>query len=172
MKKRYFAAAIGALFIAAALFGQNAADFEYEAGNGKVTITGYRGSKKNVTIPKRINNLPITAIGRGAFEDSQITNVPGSVTEIGEGTFAYNQLTGVAIPNSVTAIGDSAFEGNQLTAVTIPDSVTTIGAGAFWENRLTGVTISNSVTTIGDLAFAHNWTLPHSVDTIKQPALS
>jgi hypothetical protein len=54
------------LFIEASLSAQNAADFVYEARNGEVTITGYTGSAKNVTIPSRINNLPVTAIGEGA----------------------------------------------------------------------------------------------------------
>jgi hypothetical protein len=63
MKKCF--AAVFALLVAAALFGQDAADFEYAADNGEVTITGYTGSAKDVTIPERINKLPVTAIGTG-----------------------------------------------------------------------------------------------------------
>jgi hypothetical protein len=64
-----------ALFIGAGLFDQNTADFEYEARNGAATITGYRGSAKNVTIPDRIYNLPVTAIGDSAFFIKQLTSV-------------------------------------------------------------------------------------------------
>ncbi|MDR1307693.1 MAG: leucine-rich repeat domain-containing protein [Treponema sp.] len=124
MKKRFFAAA-GALFMAATLFSQNAADFEYEAGNGEVTITDYMGSATNVTIPEQINNLPVTVIGDYAFSDNRLTGVtiPHSVTVIGMGAFAYNQLTAVTIPGSVTIIGGGAFADNQLTRVTIPANV-------------------------------------------------
>jgi hypothetical protein len=63
MKKRYFAA-VFALCIGTALSAQNPADFQYTtATNGSAVITGYTGSAKNVTIPDRIDNLPVTAIG-------------------------------------------------------------------------------------------------------------
>jgi hypothetical protein len=80
-----------ALFIGASLFAQNPADFQYTASKRMVTITGYTGSAKNVTIPDRINNLPVTAIGKLAFYK--------------------NQLTSVTIPANVDVAGDS-FPGN------------------------------------------------------------
>jgi hypothetical protein len=177
MKKRFFAAA-GALFMAAALFGQDTADFTYEAGNGEVTITDYTGSATNVTIPGQINNLPVTAIGDYAFRDNYLTGVtiPDSVTAIGEGAFAINQLTGVIIPGSVIVIEAGTFVGNQLTGVTIPDSVTGIGDYAFAGNQLTGVTIPKSVIDIGDSAFAFNQltgvTIPNSVTVIGDEAFA
>ncbi|MDR1148596.1 MAG: leucine-rich repeat domain-containing protein [Spirochaetaceae bacterium] len=125
-----------ALFIGASLSAQDAADFTYEVKNGEVTITGYTGSAKDITIPGQINKLPVTAIGNQAFYDKQ--------------------LTGITIPDSVTSIGAYAFRENQLAGVTIPDSVITIGRGAFSYNQLTGVTISNSVTAIEYEAFATN----------------
>lgn len=60
-------------------------DFQTKVNNVAVTITGYMGSAKNITIPDRIGNLPVTAIRKSAFQQ--------------------NQLTSVTIPNSVTAIG-------------------------------------------------------------------
>jgi hypothetical protein len=141
-----------------ALFGQNAADFTYEVNNGAVTITEYTGSAKNVTIPGRINGLPVTAIGKMAFYQKRLTSVtiPHSVVFIGEQAFAANKLTSVTIPNSVTAIGNAAFAVNQLTSVTIPGSVTAIGNTAFYNNRLTSVTIPGSIASIGWAAFREN----------------
>jgi hypothetical protein len=165
-----------ALFIGAALSAQNAADFQYTVENGAVTITGYTGSAKNVTIPGQIDGLPVTIIGNGAFREKQLTSVtiPNSVISIGQGAFAQNRLTSVTIPNSVTTIGDSAFVVNQLTSVIIPGSVTTIDREVFAQNQLTSITIPNSVAIIGEVAFAQNQltsvTIPNSVATIGKGA--
>jgi NDP-sugar pyrophosphorylase family protein len=90
--------------VGTALFGQNAADFQYTVNNGGVTITGYTGSAKGVTIPGLINNLP--------------------VTEIGDGAFRGKELTSITLPNSVILIGEQAFEDNKLTSVIIGANVT------------------------------------------------
>ena len=144
-----------------------------------ITITDYDAScGKDVVIPKTINDLTVTIIGNGvwnngnlekSFANKNLTSVviPDSVTTIGENAFDSNQLTSVTIPDSVTTIGNSAFDSNQLTSVFIPDSVTTIGDYAFYGNQLTSVTIGNNVTTIGDSAFSTNQltsvTIPNSV---------
>jgi hypothetical protein len=175
MKKSVFGLTVAALVIAVgtSLSAQTAADFQYTASNGKVTITGYTGSAKNVTIPGRIDGLPVTTIGDRAFYTYLLTRVtiPGSVTVIGYGAFAGNDLTSVIIPNSVTAIGEMAFAVNDLTSVTIGNSVATIGRGAFGRNQLTSVTIPNSVTAIGEAAFRTNQltsvTIPASIDVTE-----
>jgi len=147
-------------------------------GNGGVMITEYLSNKKVVNIPLKIQNLPVTLIGKETFSRKQLTKVtiPDSVTEIGVGAFMVNQLTSVTIPNSVTEIRDGAFMMNQLTSVTIPNSVTKIGEGAFMMNQLTSVTIPDSVTTIGRRAFADNRlisvTIPDSVTVIGNGAFA
>ena len=84
------------------------------------------------------------------------TNIPNSVTSIGDGAFeGCSGLTSIEIPNSVTSIGDAAFFGcSGLTSIEIPNSVTSIGNYAFGGcSGLTSVTIPNSVTSIGFDAF-------------------
>jgi hypothetical protein len=154
-------------------------------GTRGIMITNYKGTKKEIRIPPRINNLPILAIGSDAkdladwiasgnlaFSDKQLISItmPNSVTTIGYGAFSNNQLASVTIPNSVTAIGGRAFGYNQLIRVTIPNGVTVIENEAFSGNNLTSVTIPNSVTTIGEEAFAYNSLtsviVPNSVTTI------
>jgi hypothetical protein len=143
------------VFSALALFAQNAGDFKTAVANGRVTITGYTGTAKDVQIPERINGLPVTAIGNRAFAANELKSVtiPNSVTSIGAGAFFENRLSSITIPNSVTSIEQNAFGFNELKSVTLPNSVTTIGPTAFAYNELTSVTIPNSVTTIGERAF-------------------
>ena len=152
--------------------------FQYTETTTAVTIVGYVGTSKNVTIPAQINGKPVTAIGDRAFFEKQLTGVtiPSSVTTIGFAAFSNNQLTSFTIPNNVTSIGDFAFSQNQLTSVNIGNSVVTIGEEAFGQNQLTNVTIPNSVITIGDYAFwtnkLTNVNIGNSVTTIKNNAFA
>jgi len=134
------------------------AQFIYTTTDGTITITGYTGPGGDVTIPDRINGLPVTSIGDHAFDScAHLTTVtiPNSVTSIGDSAFILcTSLTSVTIPSSVTNIGDWAFSSCNLTSVSIPDSVTSIADGAFGYCRsLASVTIPNSVTNIGSAAF-------------------
>ena len=136
-------------------------------GDGK--ITAYTGRGGVVLIPPQIQGMPVVGIGVFAFAVTETrtlpdgrsievpvdggrrvtgVSIPGSVTFIGFGAFAHNQLTSVNIPGSVTSIGADAFGSNQLTSVIIPDSVISIGGAAFQNNRLIHVTISNNLTEI------------------------
>jgi hypothetical protein len=159
--------------------GQNESDFYYEIDNGKIIITGYRGSVKDVVIPEKINNMFVTKIDSFAFERKGLTSVriPNSVTEIKTDAFANNQLTSVIIPNSVTIIKDGAFRDNKLTSLTIGNSVNEIEGGykgAFENNQITSVIIPNSVKKIGRDAFKNNrltsLTIGNSVTHIETDA--
>lgn len=65
--------------------------FTYTTNNNRITITGYIGFDRVVTIPGTINGLPVTDIGYAAFG--------GEV------------LTSLTIPNSVVSISAFAFTG-------------------------------------------------------------
>jgi hypothetical protein len=115
---------------------------------GEIEIANYKGSSRNVVIPSKMGQWPVTSIGSSAFEDNELTSVtiPNSVTSIGSSAFEDSELTSVTIPNSVTYIGSNAFYDNELTSVTIPNSVTSIGGGAFSSNRITSVVIGANVS--------------------------
>ncbi len=86
------------------------------------------------------------------------TIIPNTVTNIGEGVFAYcDELTSISIPDSVREIGKEAFRDClSLTSIYIPNSVTSIGEWAFAGcGELTSATISNSITSINDYTFAY-----------------
>jgi len=129
MKKKVFLAAALFALVAAGAFAQqynSESDFQVTSSGRAITITKYVGTATVVNIPPRIQNLPVTAIGDGAFSGKQLTSVtiPNSVTTIGIGAFRDNRLTSVTIPNSVTAVEGAAFSNNQLTSVTMGANVT------------------------------------------------
>lgn len=79
---------------------------------GNATITGYTGNiPANLTIPAKIEDYTVTAIGYSAFLNCQT-------------------LTDVTISPGVIMIKDSAFENcSNLNTISIPESVTAIGLG-------------------------------------------
>lgn len=121
-------------------------DFTYELQGDSLTITGYTGTKKEVTIPEELmvngQNYAVTAIADEAFSAIKTNNV----------------LTKITLPNSLKTIGARAFIHNELTELTLPDAVTCIGNDAFRYNQIANLTISNSsqLQIIGSTAFAHN----------------
>jgi hypothetical protein len=158
MRLLQFLAALCLLSVIPAKAAQSE-DFTYTATATDVTITGYTGASRVVTIPETINGLSVTSIGQNAFQNKTSlfsVTIPNSVTSIGDfAFFGCSGLTSLTIPNRLTSIADYAFRGcGRLTSVTIPNSVTSIGRQAFYAcTGLTSVTIPNSVTSIGDSAF-------------------
>ncbi len=150
----------------------------YVEVNGGIRIVGLTDKTlKEVSIPEKINGLPVTEIGEYAFKNCiniKAVTIGDSATTIGDYAFdGCTGLTSVTIPNSVTSIGDYAFcNCTGLTSVVIPNGVTEIGDYAFNKcNKLTGVVIPDSVTTIGGYVFQRctelaNVVIPNGVTEI------
>lgn len=158
-----------------------AEDYLYEVSSGTITITGYTGPGGVVSVPSRINGLPVASIGQMAFRDcSTVTRVrlPEGVTTISDWAFwGCTALEDLELPDSLTTIGGYAFQGcvrmgrfavpGQVTAiapgtfgdciglatVSLPDRLVTIGEGAFGGSGLTNITLPDSVYDLGDRAF-------------------
>ena len=107
---------------------------KFVAENGQVTITGYSGTAKTLTIPSSINGNPVTSVAPDAFAGSTLTTLtlPDSIVTIGERAFSGSALTTLRVPAGVTAIPEAAFANcASLTSVTLPDGITVIGKQAF-----------------------------------------
>lgn len=106
-------------------------------------------SNCNAIIETKTNKLHI---------GSCITEIPSSITEIGDDAFyGRRSLTSIEIPNTVTSIGSYAFTNcTGLTSITIPNSVTSIGYNTFYGcTGLTSVMIPCSVKNVGTGAFSY-----------------
>jgi len=134
-----------------------AGDFRYKEDGGSITITGYKGGSKEVTIPGEIDGKPVTRIGTKAFYQSDVTDltIPDSVTTIEDEACGYNELTNVTIGNGVKVIGKQAFMSNVIEKLILGKSVVTIEEEAFYDNRIKTLTIPESVKEIGMQAFLY-----------------
>jgi tetratricopeptide (TPR) repeat protein len=163
-------------------------DFEVAQSGNIITITKYKASTSktitvngnnhtvyfgivNVNIPQRVFGQNLSIIGPEAFKNCGLQSVviPDTVTEIGYGAFANNNLEKVTLGKGLKIIKGGvsqgtvevselgAFEGNKsLTEITIPDTVTEIGARAFKDCGLKKITLGKLVQTIGESAFRNN----------------
>ena len=134
-------------------------DYILNESADEIEIKGYNGESKEVEIPARINEKPVTSIGAGAFSGKEVTSVkiPVGVTSIGEGAFSGTKITSIKIPIGVTSIGKDAFRSSlELTHVEIPESVTSIGSGAFFYCDLSSLEIPPGITIIEEETFREN----------------
>lgn len=163
--------------------------------DGTLILTSYKGSSTVVTIPEKIGNDTVTAIGefalsagnpRATEQHRQIRKkitkitIPDTVKRIGENAFSHcASLEEINLPNGITEIAPNSFMNcHSLKTVTIPDSVTVIGSHAFYRClTLTSVNIPDKVKEIGWAAFCQceklkSIELPESVKFIDKYAFA
>ena len=139
------------------------AGFEYFVTGSTATVTAcVTTCLTTLVIPATLGGYSVTGIGVGAFASNNLTTVsiPNSVTSIGASAFAAEPLiptlTTVTIGNSVTSIGYQSFYNNNIETLTIPASVASIGFEAFAFNALTSVTFLGDAPTDGGDVFRIN----------------
>ena len=159
-----------------------------------LTITAYTGSNGTVTIPSRIEGMPVPGFGDAFAGCTSVTNIiiPNSVGSLWWAPFhscsslmtitaeannaTYSSVDGVLFDNSKTTIVE--YPRGRTESYTIPDTVNNIGSGAFYNcSSLTGITISTNVTSISANAFCGctgltNIVIPNSVTSICANAFS
>jgi hypothetical protein len=148
------------------------AQFTYTTVSGKITITGYTGPGGAVTIPDKINGLPVTSIGDYAFEScTNLTSITigTNVAIIGTGAFAScTSLTNIAVPMSVTSIGAGAFDYcDNLTEITVDPLNLAYSS-------LDGVLFNQSQTTLIECPGGKtgSYTVPTSVTSLAQSSFN
>ena len=185
---------VGSILVCRWVNHRHPRQYLYSSNGNAITILGYGGSGGTVTIPEKINGLPVTSIGdwAGTVECLPKSRLRSMLLNITGGTFHYcTNLTSVVIPNSVTSIGKYAFFlCKSITSITIPVAVTNIGLNAFlYCPRLTaimldtnhpsyssldGVLFNKSQTTLIQFPGGKvgNYTIPSSVTNIGVGAFS
>ena len=142
--------------------------------DGTYTVRGIKDeSIENITIPAEHKGIPITKVGKRAFEDctglTSIT-IPESVTSIGE--FAFTNCTNLSevhisniaswcnidfcniYANPLVHAKHLYLSGEEIINLVIPEGVTSIGNYAFTDcSSVTSVTLPSSLTSIGENAF-------------------
>lgn len=111
--------------------------WKYQRSGSGITITGYDGALAgDVTIPSKIGEYTVTAIGNSAFDGNEkITSVtiPGTVKEIRQYAFrSCKNLKKITLQEGVESIGYYAFAGcTNLTEVNLPTTLNYIENLAF-----------------------------------------
>ena len=130
-----------------------------------------------IDIPSSYNGYPVTSIGYGAFQGSNITSVtmPNSIVQIGSNAFKNcSNLASVCLSASLTSTPDYGFYGcSSLTSVVVPEGVRSVGSNCF-ENctSLRAVTLPSTLTNLYYACFRYCGSLtsvviPASVRTIS-----
>lgn len=137
----------------------------------------------NIVIPERHDNLPVTTIAQGAFENVQSIQtviVPSSVTKVLSGAFRNcENLVSVTFDGSSTTLGEQTFKGcKNLVSVTLPSGIVAIENELFYDcAKLSNVDIPKSVTKLGNHAFSGcksitEVNLPASLTTLGENVFS
>ena len=135
--------------------------FCYEtADDGSVTIVGYTGYDRTVTIPETVDGLKVKRIGTTAFygnENLRTLIIKADLECVEKDAFAYcPNLRKVSFEGRCPILWESSFEGCQLLReMKLPEDLETIDNFAFKNCvRLGQVNIPESVSLIGYQAFA------------------
>ena len=133
----------------------------FEKNETGLTLTGASDVGKDnskIVIPNAVDGVPVTAIGKEAFKDTEIQYVylGENITEIGESAFEGCKRLYMAVLNDgLKTIGDSAFYGcTYLNEIVAGDNIETIGEKAFFLcSDITDFKLTDNVKSVGRGAF-------------------
>lgn len=171
-------------------------DWEYTVSDdGSVQINGYKGTKKEITLPQTVNGRAVDTLGRrrasycGFKANSvEVLNIPANVTKINCYRFETKNLKSIVVdsenPKLSSVDGVLFSKGKWVlymyppaktgTDYKIPSTVKRIGDYAFDDAPLQSVTIPGTVAEIGEWALSglqiSSLTIPSSVEKIGNNA--
>ncbi len=170
----------------------------YERNGDSFIVSNCDKSVIDVTIPKTMNGLPVTGIGKGAFKNNgslKSVAIPESITSIGVDTFkGCNGLTTMSIPFIGSSAEDSSYKAyfgyyfgadsysenessvpSSLKTVTLTGG-TSVEANTFYNCKyIKEIKLPDTLTTIQDYAFngcsgLTSMVVPDSVTLIRAGA--
>ena len=134
----------------------------YAIREGEATLAYAENVSGFFAVPKAVlfdgAEYPVTEIGVGAFEGTQIAGVqiPDGVLRIADSAFADAvSLEWIELPDTLESIGKLAFLGcSSLKRITLPDGIREISTGTFRGcESLFRAELPKDLTTIGKDAF-------------------
>ena len=124
MKKRVVCVIFALILIFAAQFTAFAeyihGFFRYTVDDGSVTITSYRGTETEVTVPSMIGGCPVNVIAKGAFADNEnvrTVRLPDTVTKVENGAFGKDQTVIYAAGLKGDVSGDNKVNNKDVIAL-------------------------------------------------------
>ncbi|MBR4825026.1 MAG: leucine-rich repeat protein [Spirochaetaceae bacterium] len=133
-------------------------DFDWKVNDDftEITITKYKGTRKDVVIPATIQDVPVVCIGYNAFSCTGITSVviPEGIKEIEYGAFSYNNIQSIEIPKGCTLKKCAFSTCSELESVTLPEGLKVIPDRCFEDcTSLANIDFPSTLKFIGFEAF-------------------
>lgn len=115
-------------------------------------------TRTTLTIPEKIENHTLVAIGEEAFLEAPYVAItlPDTIEKIGVRAFQKSRIKEITLPDALTELGKEAFDNClRLTKITFGSGLKEIPLGCFFGcSALTGISVPEGVETIGEEAFA------------------
>ncbi|EAY14987.1 surface antigen BspA-like [Trichomonas vaginalis G3] len=87
------------------------------------------------------------------FICNKSSEIPDSVTTLGDSCFENSNIKSITFPNSVISLGENCFWGTNFQTIELPGSLITIGVGCFFGSPINSITIPENVKNINSYAF-------------------
>lgn len=110
--------------------------FRWREEQGGMTITGYFGAERTVTVPAELGGLPVRAVADGAFQNADCETVilPGTLYALEDGAFRGCALTTLYLFDNIRVIGDPVFEGcENLTTLHLNAAEAPVYSGTYFD---------------------------------------
>ena len=152
--------------------------YSYTITDNGVTIDSYNGYDFNeITIPDKINGIPVVEIGSKAFMNCKAKSIimPNTIRKIGEYAFSKCAFDTIRLSEALEVICQYAFSSVPLIELEIPSSVKRIEKRAFNCYEMKKLVFNEGLLEIGEFAFGlcryiHHLILPNSLKKIDDLA--